>query len=133
VQKCRMSGVEEPFDFFSKADVRFASLQPDLPGSLDTLDERVHCFRNLISVPVHLAKFLLGYVTNVKGNVKLGLNFRDRAFGDKEKLKEFNITTSAEPLGNVGHDGDRCPLDLVLEAIILGKPILLRQSINAPR
>lgn len=133
VQRDGGSCVEKFLDFFSKTDVLFASLQPSLPGSFDTLDERVHCFRNLISFSVHLVKFLLGDVAKVKGNVKLGLNFRDRAFGDKEELNEFNITTSTEPLGYVRHDGDRCPLDLVFEAIILAKPILLRQRINSPR
>jgi hypothetical protein len=54
----------------------------------------------------------------IQGYIKLRANFPTGCFGDIEKLNEFLVSAPLESFGNIRHDRDCCPPDLILQGEI---------------
>ena len=51
--------------------------------------------------------------------VKLRSDFGGRPFGDPKEFDEFLVSSTLEAFGDVGTNGNSCPLNLIAQAKIL--------------
>src|SRR5690606_91240 len=69
-------------------------------------------------------------ISLVVSDVELGPDFARRPFGDREELAELGRAAAFEALGDVRHDGDGGPSDLVPEGVVVRERTMATDLVN---
>lgn len=79
------------------------------------LDESIDGGRNGFAPYLEFREIVVGEISEIKGEVRLGLDFPNRAAGDVEKRDKRLVGSTVKAFGNVRRHRDDSPLNLVAE------------------